>query len=145
MKNRTLEDSLVHEVWRQDIRAIKKLLELGANPNATGRTWASAILCAGENDKTGEIASLLVSAGANINMQDQYGQTPLHFAVDVAIDGATQQNLPQIDWRAVGVFLDLGADPTIRDDRGKTAMDFVFGSGEYAKKSFDEFMNARRI
>lgn len=139
----TLEDALVHEVWRQDVYAVQRLLLAGANPNLPGRAWSSAIACSGENDHTGEIVRVLVAAGANINLQDAQGLTPLHHAVDMAIDGTIQQNLDTIDWSGVGVFLDLGADPTIRDVRGETVYDMATAYGYNARRSFDEFMRSR--
>ena len=93
----TLEDALVHEVWRQDLSAVQRLLESGANPNLPGRKWSSAIACAGECDEIGDIVRALVAAGADINIQDAQGLTPLHHAVDIAIDGTIQQNLGVID------------------------------------------------
>jgi ankyrin repeat protein len=139
----SLEEALVHEVWRQDLKAIERLLKSGANPDVPGGNWSSAIACAGENDTTGAIARLLVAFGANINLQDSQGLTPLHHAVDIAIDGAAQRNLDRIDWHVVGVFLDLGADPGIPDARGKTVFDLAKACGDYAHNSFIDFMTAR--
>ena len=139
----TLEDALVHEVWRQDMPAIQRLLQAGANPNLPGREWSSAIACSGENDATGDIVRVLVAAGANINIQDAQGLTPLHHAVDMAIDGTIQRSLDAIDWTVVGVFLDLGADPMIRDARGETVYEMVTAYGYNARRSFDDFMRSR--
>ena len=72
---------------------------------------------------------MLVASGADINVQNERGLTPLHYAVDVAIDGTIQQGLETIDWSVVGVFLDLGADPNIPDARGKTVYDVAFAYG----------------
>ena len=102
-----------------------------------------AIACAGENDRTGEIAQTLVAAGADINIQDEHGTTPLHHAVDIAIDGAIQNNEESFDWTVVGVFLTLGADPQIPDYRGKTVFDCAATYGDYPHKSFTEFMASR--
>jgi ankyrin repeat protein len=143
MENATPEGELVHEVWRQDLSAIKRLLAAGANPNLPGRAWPSAIACAGENDETGDIARLLVDAGADINIQDESGQTPLHFAVDIAIDGAIQANCETFDWSVVEVFLSLGADPAIQDKRGFTVFDKASRYGVLARQSFDEFIRKR--
>lgn len=139
----TLEDELVHEVWRNDLAAIDRLLKSGANPNLPGRAWSSAIACAGENDETGDIVRALVSGGADINLQNEQGVTPLHYAVDIAIDGTIQRGLETINWSVVDVFLDLGADPEIRDARGHTVYDAAAAYGYNARKSFEDFMRSR--
>jgi ankyrin repeat protein len=56
---------------------------------------------------------LLLEHGANPNIQDyKYGWTPLHFAVkNCHVDVAR-------------VLLDYGADPTIRDNEGRTPLDY---------------------
>ena len=140
----TLEDALVHEVWRQDVVATRRLLAAGANPNLPGRAWSSAIACAGENDETGEIVRALVDAGADVNIQDEFGLTPLHRAVDMAIDGTIQQNLTEINWTVVGVYLELGADPNIPDKNGNTIAELASAYGYNARRSFDDFMRTHR-
>lgn len=137
-----LEDELVQAVWRQDAEAVKRILEAGANPNLPGHNCPSAIACAGENDETGEIIQLLVEAGADVNLQDTFGQTPLHWAVDVAIDGAVQANAPDIDWSVVAVLLSLEADPNIRDSSGRTAFDFATCYSEHVQESLKEFLHS---
>ena len=139
----TLEDALVHEVWRQDLFEVHRLLNASANPNLPGRTWSSAIACAGENDEVGNIVRALVAAGAKLNIRDEYGRTPLHHAVNVAIDGTIQQNLDEIDWTVVGVFLELGADPNISDKTGKTISDVATAYGLNARRSLNDFMRTR--
>jgi len=139
----TPEDALVREVWRQDLSAIQRLLKAGANPNLPGRAWSSAIACAGENDETGNVVRTLVASGADINIRNDQGLTPLHYAVDTAIDGAIQQNLEAINWSVVAVLLDLGADPNIRDMRGKTVYDVASAYGYNSRRSFDDFMSTR--
>ena len=138
-----IQDDLVNEIWRNDITAIKRLLAKGANPNLRGRSWDSALACAGENDNTGEIVRLLVAAGGDVNIQDGHGQTPLHFAVDVAIDGAIQCNQETLNWSVVDTLLSLGADPQIPDKQGSTVFDSVAKYGDYAQQSFARFMRKR--
>ena len=143
MEYATLEDELIHEVWRQDIAAIKRLLAAGANPNLPGGAWASAIACAGQNDETGDVARVLVEAGADINIQDGRGLTPLHQAVDTALEGTIQSGGDTIDWSVVEVFLAIGANPVVADSDGETVFDLATAYGYIARKSFDEFMHSR--
>ena len=140
----TLEDALVQAVCQQDLAAVQSLLAAGANPNRRGGAWSSAIACAGENDETGEIIRTLVAAGADLHLPDEQGQTPLHWAVDVAIDGAAQAHLSEIRWDVVGVLLDLGASLERRDRSGRTVLDLITNAGDFARQSFEDFVNARR-
>jgi ankyrin repeat protein len=45
---------------------------------------------------------------ADVNARDRYGQTPLHFSVNLD------------DTETVNLFLDWGADPSIADEEGET-------------------------
>ena len=85
----------------------------------------------------------MVAAGADVNIQDADGWTPLHHAVDMAIDGAIQQNLDTINWSIVGVFLDLGANPNIANARWGTVYDMASAYGPHVRESLEEFLRSR--
>lgn len=136
----SLEDELIRAISHENLAEIQRLLQMGANPNAPASNALTAIHTAGEHDVTGQIVSLLIDAGANINLQNLQGWTPLNFAVDMAIDGANQQNLPDIDWSTVKMMLNLGADPDIRDQHGKTVADLASSYGSKALQLFEKLM-----
>ena len=100
------------ERWK--LRA-SALLEAGADLNvrtATGDTPLHLSIqlpdSAGRPDTT--VLSWLVRAGADLNPRNEMGQTPLHAA-------RARHNLP-----AMRKLLELGADPELRDDAGRTAV-----------------------
>ncbi|AXK60148.1 ankyrin repeat domain-containing protein [Candidatus Chromulinivorax destructor] len=102
------------------------------------------------NDTT-EVASMLIGAGAHLNLQDNHGKTPLHYAVlladasDVAtelllagsnINAKDNDGLTPLHYaahrgnlQAVYFFILAGADMNIQDHHGKTA-EQVAGSFE---------------
>jgi len=71
----------------------------------------------------GNILTTLLAHGADPNLQEQYeGKTPLHMAAD--FDHPT----PLVEERYLAVvhsLLTAGADPSVRDKKGKTAHDYA--------------------
>jgi hypothetical protein len=64
----------------------------------------------------------LLEHGADPNVQDKDGGTPLHFAVEGChVDVAR-------------LLLDYGADPTIRDNKGRTPLDIGSDCGEFIEE-----------
>ncbi|KAM3722953.1 Acyl-CoA-binding domain-containing protein [Dirofilaria immitis] len=60
-----------------------------------------------------ELVDFLVSAGADVNIQDYDGQTPLHYAVSCSHRSV------------VGFLLKKGADPAVADFEGNCPLDIV--------------------
>ena len=103
---------LQEERWKLRTSA---LLEAGADLNvrtATGDTplhlSTQLVRSAGQADTT--VLSWLVRAGAELNPRNEMGRTPLHAA-------RALHNLP-----AMRKLVELGADPELRDDAGRTAV-----------------------
>jgi ankyrin repeat protein len=96
---------------------IQKFISEGADPNAidifgmgwTPLQWAS-------NDGSDTCLKILIAAGVNITVTDEFGRTPLHWAVDSHTD-------------RVQTLIDAGADPNIADDRGGTPLHYAALSG----------------
>ena len=105
---------------------VRVLLEFGAEPDhvAEGKIW-TVLHLAVELERV-EIVELLLDAGANVNVPDRTGCTPLHFAVDVEADGAWQMGEKPIPNLSL-LLLRRGADPHLPDRSGETPMDVAWG------------------
>jgi len=61
-------------------------------------------------------AILLISKGADPNIRDQYGRTPLHYA--------SKSDANEINVQKINLLLENGSDKYIKDDEGKTPLDY---------------------
>ena len=98
---------------RREVVAL--LLRRGADPNAVARhPFQVAPIHSAVADGTDvEIVRQLVEAGADVNVRQRHGWTPLH--------GAAHEG----DVELVAYFLDHGADAAATEDKGRTALDMA--------------------
>jgi ankyrin repeat protein len=77
------------------------------------------------------ILKYLANKGANLNVVDSHGWTPLHYAADLDFVVATQDGHVPTGLPTTEALLRLGADDTIVDHEGRTVREMFskFGSG----------------
>ena len=101
-----------------------------------------------------EVTELLLDAGADPNLLDEYGATPLDFAtlleripiVELLLNAGADPNFQDWNWfnrtplfimcnvpnvQITELLLAAGADPTLVDDNGQTAAQFARERGYY--------------
>jgi hypothetical protein len=108
-------DGLAPLHWAIDVGVMKKLLELGADPNARSAEGATPIMNAVQSDKV-EHLTVLLASGAVVNARDDRGFTALHRAAEMG----------KVDM--VELLLREGADSTI-EAQGYTALAFAKDRG----------------
>ncbi len=105
-----LTNELIEAVKSFDHERLIDLLEQDIDTNTPGVRGISALTCAaalGNNQG----AEILIGHGANVDLVDEYGNTPLHWA-------AANGQLP-----LVGLLVSNGADVTHTNRYGNTAFD----------------------
>jgi hypothetical protein len=94
------------------------LIEHGADVNKGWETDHSTPLHAAVSSGAVEAVKILLAAGAAVNAQDSYGDTPL---ATLGIVRRDFSDWKQMEW----ALLDNGADPTIKNKDGETAIECV--------------------
>ncbi len=108
-------------VDRHQSQLVSLLVEAGVNVNTKDQSFETPLLRLsqqmqgyGYSNKTKQIAIALIQKGADINAQDpRTGMTPLHY---LAENGS---------WPLIKLFLELGADPHIQDNEGRSPLNIV--------------------
>jgi len=101
--------------------AVALLIERGAEVDAFGRGWMTGTaLHSAVSRLQSDVARILLEAGANPDVRQSAGWTPLHAA---AMNG---------DLVSVELLLAAGADPGAANDEGRTVADLANESGDDA-------------
>jgi uncharacterized protein len=100
---------LLEAARKNDAKAVRSLLALHVDPNATEADGFTALHWAAQQNNL-EIANLLIGAGANAKAFNRYNVTPLSLA-------ATNGNADLIDR-----LLKAGVDPNSTSEEGQTAL-----------------------
>lgn len=102
-----------------DLEGTKALLSMGADVNErqsghfNGLLASGTALDAAASADRGPICEVLIDAGADVNVKNQYGKTPLLVA------------LSHNGIHCVPALLNHGADPTAKDQAGRTTLMFL--------------------
>jgi ankyrin repeat protein len=94
---------------------LRLTLANGADVTSTNRFGGTALIPASEHGHV-ETVRILIAAGVPVNHVNDLGWTALQEAILLGDGGPDQQAV-------VGLLLDAGADPDIRDRQGRTALE----------------------
>jgi ankyrin repeat protein len=115
----------------KNLNVIKKLLELGANPNIQNENGLTALITTIIYCHKKIVDILLQIPSLNINLKDKHRNTALIHAVYYK------------EYTIAEKLIKHGADHTIKDNSGKTAMDF--DKCDKLKKIIEEYEASKTI
>ena len=98
--------------------SVAKLISLGADADARDNFGNTPLHAAVANNSPDAAGALIANPGADINAQNQGGDTPLGAAL---LHGHLE---------IAKFLLNRGADPNIKNNRGKTNLDLSEGTGK---------------
>ena len=122
---------LMRAAKQADVTVMRLLLDHGADPGLANRKGTTALMYAASRGSGGRGANaqilpaqdvidaiaLSLERGANLNAADETGQTALHLAAAAAEESV------------VKFLADKGANPLLKDQKGRTPLDAVLAGG----------------
>lgn len=124
--------AIIEAAWFDNVGAVDALIEAGADLNVENSHGYTALTIAASNSKpnTVTIVKMLLKAGADIDMPRSSGDTALGLA-------ARNANIDLIK-----LLLDWGADPYVKNYKGKTVFD-IAQCHPSVKKILDDYMKQK--
>ncbi len=107
-------------------RTIERLLAEGADLTATNASGETPLLIAASSGTVNGVTQMLMFP-ADINAQDHLGRTALHWTLSPEINPQwyLDRHVTPGRYMLATVLLNAGADPTIKDENGRTAEDYL--------------------
>lgn len=129
--------ALAFQDWEDYLRAY---LNLGGSLHHAAAPLGGTLLHEAASYQSAAALNWLLDRGADVNMQNQEGQTALHLVVDHAL-GMAEEFGWDVDWEAVQVLLARGASVFVRDNQGRLPADVARGYGREALREYLELLD----
>ena len=120
-----------------NLETVKLLVENGADVNFyKGGSTALISACEYSHERNIDVIKYLVSKNANINAQDNKGDTALNKILDTSDEGS----IDILDFEIANFLIEQGADVNIKNKREYTPFIYLgMGEGNFNNKSFQEY------
>ena len=121
-----MDDRLARAIVTGNMPDVRLYVRTAGDADAREGNGMSALELAIEHMQL-DIIRYLLRVGANPNSRDAFGQTPLHWAVDIECEDARyREDTEGVDYAPKAtltpMLLEAGADPSITDVHGLTAL-----------------------
>ena len=132
--------------YERKVKMADDCLKPGANPNNRGGPGVTALMLACEklNDLFAyppaleQMVSLLLEHGAEVNQQDFYGRTALHYAFESRYDIVPFSEESLAQRQRVQILIQDNADIYLKDSSGLSAIDMAKRAGRKSWLKTDE-------
>ena len=122
------------------LKMVEDYLKHGANPSNRGGLGVTALMLTCEklnylfedSPAAEQVMSLLLNHGAEVNQQDFYGRTALHYAFETEDDTLARKQ------RVVKILIQHNADIYLKDSSGLSAIDMAKREGRESWLKTDE-------
>lgn len=108
--DKSIDDAFIAAVMEKDVNKVKKLLDKGADIDATGMMGQTGLIMAA-SERQADMVELLIERGCKLNVSDVFGSTALHMGVG--------------SYEITKMLLSAGADPWKLNKSGDNALDFA--------------------
>lgn len=131
------ETPLMYASKVHNIKVIELLIQKGADVNFyKGGSTALISACEYSHERNIDVIKYLVSKNANINAQDNKGDTALNKTLDTSDEGS----IDILDFEIAHFLIEQGADVNIKNKREYTPFIYLgMGEGNFNNKSFQEY------
>jgi TonB family protein len=129
--------ALLYAAGSNDLEAVRMLLRAGADPNQSSLRGDTPLMAAALDFGWNED---LVKAGANVNAQNRDGQTAL-----MLLAGAQGYSYGRDLPSEIRKALQEGADPSLKDRKGRAALDYLILSSCGMVPNWDLAVDTRNV
>lgn len=120
-----IQNNLSAAVYCGNLAEIEKWLDKGATVNGLDDNGDPPLVVVIDNHVDLDVLEFLLAHGADVNLTARDGTSPLHSAINVAMDSFIYDLDEHLDLTRITLLLSAGADSELADHKGRTPIDWA--------------------